>query len=143
MRAFFGFLFFGLVAVVAGLIGYQAGVTSSAAAAGATVVVTGGLGGLGLLLAFLFLGFAFVAVAGAAARRHRAWAPGHGPWAQRMGPGGPAGRGWPADPSDPRRQWLAEMHRSLHAADEDGSDGTDGAAPDVPAGRGPTGAMPA
>jgi hypothetical protein len=103
MRAF-GVLLFVLVAGVAGVIGYQAGLTSSAAAAGATVVVTGGFPGIGTLLFLLFLGFLFFAFAG---RRRAGWGPGHGhgPWGGRMGPG---------DPSDPRRRWVAEMHRRLH-----------------------------
>ena len=39
------------------------------------------------------------------------------PWAGGMDPGGFGGPGGPGtiDPSDPRRQWVAEMHRSLHA----------------------------
>jgi hypothetical protein len=115
-NGFLGILFLVLVAVVAGLVGYQAGLTSSAAAAGATVVVTGGFPGLGFLFVLLFFGFLFFAFAG---RRHGTWGPGqgHGPWAGRMGPGtpgGPAGSFGP-DASDPRRQWIAEVHRSLHA----------------------------
>jgi hypothetical protein len=110
---FLGILFLVLVAVVAGFVGYQAGLTSSAAAAGATVVVTGGFPGIGLLVFLLFFGFLFFAFAG---RRRGHWGPGygHGSWAGGMGSGGPGG---PGDPSDPRRQWIAEVHRSLHADD--------------------------
>jgi hypothetical protein len=121
---FLGILFLGLVALVAGLVGYQAGITSSAVAAGATVVVTGGFPGLGFLFFLLFLGFVFFAFAG---RRRAAWGPsfgpghGHGPWAGRMDPGGPGGT------ADPRRQWIADLHRSLH--EEDGGAGSPGAGP--------------
>ncbi len=52
---------------------------------------------------------------------HRAGSGGHGHghrrWASRMGPGGPGGFGGPTDPSDRRHQWVAELHRSLHAED--------------------------
>jgi len=106
-NGFLGILFLTLVAVVAGLIGYQAGLTSSAAAAGATVVITGGFPGVGTLFFLLFLGFLFFSFAG---RRRGSWGPGrgHGPWAGQMGPG---------DPGDPRRQWVADMHRRLHEDD--------------------------
>ena len=102
-----GIVLLAFVAIVGGLVGYQAGLTSSAAAAGATVVVTGGFPGVGTLLFLLFIGFLFFSFAG---RRRGAWGPGrgHGPWAGRMGT---------VDPSDPRRQWVADMHRRLH--DED------------------------
>lgn len=119
MRALFGLLITGAIALTAGVIGYQAGLTSSAAAAGATVVVTGGFPGFGTLFFFLFIGVLFFSFAG----RQRAgwgpgWAPGrgrgwgprgsHGPWAGGMNPG---------DPADPRRQWVADMHRRLHEED--------------------------
>jgi hypothetical protein len=113
---FLGILLLGLVAIVAGFVGYQAGLTSSAIAAGTAVVVTGGFPGFGFLFFLLFIGFLFFAFAG---RRRGPWGPGygHGPWAGRMGPGGPGGPDGPGaiDPSDPRRQWVAELHRSLHA----------------------------
>lgn len=112
MRSF-GILLFALVALVAGVIGYQAGLTSSAATAGATVVVTGGFPGFGTLLFVLFIGVLFFAFAG---RRRAGWGHGHGPWGHRMDAG---------DPSDPRRKWVAEMHRRLH---EDEA----GRTPDVP-----------
>lgn len=113
---FLGILFLGLVALVAGFVGYQAGLTSNAIAAGTAVVVTGGFPGFGFLFFLLFVGFLFFAFAG---RRHGHWATGHGhgPWAGRMGSGGPGGFDGPgpADPRDPRRQWVADLHRSLHA----------------------------
>jgi hypothetical protein len=110
---FLGILLLGLVAVVAGLVGYQAGLASNAIAAGTAVVVTGGFPGFGFLFFLLFIGFLFFAFAG---RRRGPWGAGHGhsPWAGRMGPGSFGGPGT-IDPSDPRRQWVAEMHRSLHA----------------------------
>jgi hypothetical protein len=111
---FFGILSLGLVAVVAGLVGYQAGFASHTVASGATVVVAGGSPGLGFLSFFLlFLGFVLCAFAD---RRRGPWGPvrGHGPWAGRMGPGGPGGFGPSVDHSDPRRQWIADLHRSLH-----------------------------
>ena len=122
-RGLLGVFLLGLVAVVGGLIGYQVGLTSRAAAAGTTVIVTGGFPGLGFLFFLLFVGFVFFALAGA--RRGR-WGHGHGPWAGPGGPGAPMGPGGPGrsgplggpgDPSDPRRQWIAEIHRSLHADD--------------------------
>ncbi len=115
---FLGLLFLTLVAVVAGLIGYQAGLASNAAAAGATVVVTGGFPGLGTLFFLLFLGFVFFSFAG---MRRRAWSSGHrnGPWAGRM-----AG----TDPDDPRHQWVADMHRRLHEETDPRPAGTDPAA---------------
>jgi hypothetical protein len=109
-RGLLGVLLLGIAAVVGGLIGYQVGLTSTAAATGATVVITGGFPGFGFLFFLLFIGFVFFAVAG---RRRGPWGRGHGhgPWAGPMGPGGPGGS------SDPRRLWVAEMHRSLHAED--------------------------
>ena len=116
MRAFLGVIFFGLVALTAGALGFQAGVASSVAAGTggvpAIVYLGGGFhfGGLLFLLCFLcFLGF----IASVAGGRRRHWASrsggfgpmGHGPWAGGHGPMGDA---------DPRRQWVAEMHRRLH-----------------------------
>ncbi len=108
---FIGILFLGLVAIVAGVVGYQAGLASNAVASGATVIVTGGLPGFGFLFFLLFIGFLFFAFAG---RRRGSWGHGHGPWVERMGPGGFGGPTDPADPADPRRQWVADLHRSLH-----------------------------
>jgi hypothetical protein len=119
---FLGILFLVLVALVAGLVGYQVGLASNAVTAGATVVVTGGFPGFGFLFFLLFIGFIFFAFAG---RRHGPWGPGygHGPWAGRA-------RSEDGDErTDPRRQWIADVHRSLHADDP----GT-GRGPDAPAG---------
>ena len=58
---FLGILFFGLVALVAGLVGYQLGLASHAVALGATVVVVSGFLGFGFLL---FLGFALIVLSG-------------------------------------------------------------------------------
>ena len=101
---FLGLLFLTFVAIVAGLIGYQAGLASNAAAAGATVVVTGGFPGFGTLFFLLFVGFLFFAFAG---RRRGAWSHGRGPEAGRMD----------ADADDPRHRWVADMHRRLHEED--------------------------
>ena len=111
---FLGILFLGLVAIVAGLVGYQAGLASNAIAAGTAVVVTGEFPGFGFLVFLLFIGFLFFALAG---RRRGTWGPGHGhgPWAGRTGPGDFGGPGGPTDHSDPRRQWVADVHRTLHA----------------------------
>ncbi len=116
MRGFLGVLFLGLVALVAGLIGYNAGLTSTAAAAGNVVYVTGGgFGGFGLLffLFFLFLIFSF-------AGRRRMWGGGHGYWGPGYGRGpwgGPTGMTGPDASNDPRRQWIADFHKSLHEAE--------------------------
>ncbi len=125
-RGIVGILLLGAVAVVAGLVGYQAGTAAGAATAGATVVVTGGFpwaGALFLLFLILFVGFPLFALAGMrrAAMHRGPW--GHG-WA---GPGGPGATGVHGGPGswsssdDPRRRWIAEMHRSLHAAEAAGT----------------------
>ncbi|MCU0506525.1 MAG: hypothetical protein MUE82_12300 [Chloroflexi bacterium] len=129
LRGLFGVFLLGATALVGGLIGYQAGLSSSAAAAGATVVVTGGFPGLGFLFFLLFVGFLFFAAAGMRRRAHargpwgHGWAGGgpRGPWSGAGATGGPAAGpeapGGPASADDPRRQWIAEMHRRLHAED--------------------------
>jgi len=111
---FLGILFFGLVALVAGLVGYQLGLASHAVALGATVVVVSGFLGFGFLL---FLGFALIVLSG---RQRGPWGPmgGHGSWAGRLGLSGPGGFGRSAGRSDPRRQWIADLHRSLHEDDQ-------------------------
>jgi hypothetical protein len=130
---FLGVLFLSLVALVAGLVGYQAGLTSNAVASGATVVVTGGFPGFGTLFFLLFLGFLFFSFAG---RRRAHWAGGHGHglWGRGAGPGGGqdghGSFGGPGDPGDPRRQWVVEMHRSLHAEDKETARRSDGIPPD-------------
>ena len=123
MRAFIGFLFFGLVALVAGTLGFQAGVASAlAGGTGNSAAVWFLIGGphLGGLF-FLFIVFAIVmAISGARRRRHwhRAWTSGpdgspmgRGPWSGS----GPMG-GRFAD-GDRGRAWVSEMHRTLHEAD--------------------------
>ena len=116
-RAFF-LLIFGLVA---GVIGYQAGVTATATGAAGTVVVLGGGPGIGTFLFLLFIGFLIFGGA-----KRRMWAHGHGgPDGHRgfghFGPmgwgGGPTGSTGPTDPNDPRREWVAKMHRELHEAE--------------------------
>jgi hypothetical protein len=126
-RGIVGILLLGVVAVVAGLVGYQAGTAAGAATAGATVVVTGGFpwaGVLFLLFLILFVGFPLFAFAGMrrAAMHRGPW--GHG-WA---GPGAPGATGASPDADDPRRRWIAEMHRSLHAAEAAGGAEAAGAA---------------
>jgi len=115
MRGFLAFLFLSLVALGAGAVGYNIGVSqavsTAATSAGATVVYTGGwhLGGL-LFLPFAFFlvpllfiaFFGFLAFAFGPRRRY-----GHGGWSRHDG-FGPAG-GW-----DDRRQWIADAHRRLH-----------------------------
>ena len=128
----FAVLTLAAVSVVSGLIGYNAGLTSTAVAAGATVVVTGGFPGFGTLL-FLFFLFFMTSMAFGFSRRKRAWMAGHdgqhghGPW----GAGRPGGSGFGpgcgpmGNPADPRRQWVAEMHRRLHEDEVKGT-GTSG-----------------
>ena len=134
MRGLIGVLFTGVVALVAGAIGFQAGIASNIGAAGGAVYLGGGIPGLGFLffLFFLFLvGFVLFAMGG----RRRAWA--HGPMG---GPGRWAGHG-SFDDGDPRRQWVADAHRRLHeeesaaagTAGTTGTSGTTGAAPATPA----------
>jgi len=108
---FLGVLFLGLTALVAGIVGYQIGLTSQAAASGATVVVTGGFPGLGILFFLLFFGALFFIMAGRSRRmgRPEAWAHGRGPWG---GPWGSPTNG--RSETDPRRAWIAEVHQRLH-----------------------------
>ncbi len=131
MRGFFGVLFFGLVALVAGVIGYNIGLTSTAGAVERVVYVGGGgFGGFGFLffLFFLFLIFSF-------AGRRRAWGGGHGHWGSGYGRGpwgGPTGTSGPNASTDPRRQWVADMHRSLHEAEGKSIDPTSATDPTTP-----------
>jgi hypothetical protein len=116
MRGFLAFLFLGLVALGAGAVGYNIGVSqavaSAAATAGATVVYAGGwhagwlLFPFGLLLAPLFFiaFFGFLAFAFGPRRRY-----GRGGWGGHGPGGGPMGDRW-----DARRQWVADQHRRLH-----------------------------
>jgi hypothetical protein len=104
MRGLIGVLFTGVVALVAGGIGFQAGIASNIGAAGGAVYLGGGIPGLGFLLFLFFVGFLLFAIGG----RRRAWA--HGPMG---GPGRWAGHG-PSEEGDPRHQWMADAHRRLH-----------------------------
>ena len=109
MRAFLVLLFTGLVAVAAGVAGFQAGVASSLAAGTggvpAIVYLGGGFHFGGFLFFLLFVGLILFAVGG----RRRRWG-GHG----HAGGFGPMGGGGPMSDGDPRRQWVAEAHRRLH-----------------------------
>jgi hypothetical protein len=104
MRALFGILITGAIALTAGIVGFQAGVASNVAAAGGVVWLGGGFPGLGFLFFLMFLGVLFFAVGS-----RRAWA--RGPMG---GPGHWGGHGaWGTD-GDARRQWVADVHRRLH-----------------------------
>ena len=125
MRLFLGFLFFGIVAIVAGTLGFQAGVASSVAAGTGgvppIVYLGGGFHFGGFLFFFLFfLLFVGLILFGFGARR-RYWAGhdamGRGPW---YGGPGPMGDG------DPRRQWIADAHRRLHEEEAARAAGTAG-----------------
>jgi hypothetical protein len=107
MRALFGALVVGAIALTAGVIGFQAGVASNVASAGGVVWLGGGFPGFGFLVFLLFIGFLFFAFGGR--RRALGHGPmgGHGSWGDR----GPWGDG------DPRRQWIADAHRRLHEED--------------------------
>jgi hypothetical protein len=126
MRGLIGVLFTGVVALVAGAIGFQAGIASNIGAAGGAVYLGGGIPGLGFLFFLFFVGFLLFAIAG----RRRAWA--HVPMG---GPGRWAGHGSFED-GDPRRKWVADAHRRLHeeeaAAGTTGMTGTTGANPAAP-----------
>ena len=117
MRGLIGVLFTGVVALVAGAIGFQAGIASNIGAAGGAVYLGGGIPGLGFLFFLFFIGFLLFAIGG----RRRAWA--HGPMG---GPGRWAGHG-SFDDGDPRRQWVADAHRRLHEEEAAGTIGTAGA----------------
>ena len=126
MRGLIGVLFTGVVALVAGAIGFQAGIASNIGAAGGAVYLGGGIPGFGFLFFLFFLffvGFLLFAIGG---RRH-AWA--RGPM------GGPGS--WGKD-GDPRRAWVADAHRRLHeeeaaAAGFSGTAETPGATTGTPA----------
>ena len=114
MRALFGVILVGLTALIAGAIGYQAGISSTVATAAATsgtVVYHAGWGFGFPWFGFLFIPFVFLLFFGFLAfafggRRRGPWGPGYGPG--RWGP-------WDAtDGGDPRRQWVADAHRRLH-----------------------------
>ncbi len=128
MRALFGVILVGLTALIAGAIGYQAGISSTVATAAATsgtVVYHAGWGfgfpwfGFLLFPFFLFLFFGLFAFA-FGGRRRGPWGPGSGPG--RWGP-------WDAtDSGDPRRQWVADAHRRLHEEEARNAGATTGSA---------------
>ena len=125
MRLLLGFLFVGIVAIVAGVLGFQAGVASSVAAGTggvpAIVYLGGGFhfGGFLFFLLFFFLFVGLILFAFGGRRRH--WAGrdsmGRGPWSGGFGPMGGG---------DPRRQWIADAHRRLHEDEAAGAAGTTG-----------------
>jgi hypothetical protein len=121
MRGLIGVLFTGVVALVAGAIGFQAGIASNIGAAGGAVYLGGGIPGLGFLFFLFFVGFLLFAIGG----RRRAWA--HGPMG---GAGRWAGHG-SFDDGDPRGQWVADAHRRLHE-EESAAAGTTGTPPATP-----------
>ena len=118
MRALFAFLLFGLTALAAGFVGFQAGVASNVGAAGGAVYV-----GWGFPFGFLFFPFFFLLFIGFLAfafggRRRASWGPGYG--SGRWGP-------WDAaEGSDPRRQWVADAHRRLHEEEARNAGSTSG-----------------
>ena len=116
MRGFLAFLFLALVALGAGAVGYNIGVsqavTTAAGSAGSTIVYPAWHWGGFLFFPFAFFlfplfflcFFGFLAFVFGPRRR---W--GHGGWG-RYGYGpGPDESG-----SDSRRQWIADAHRRLH-----------------------------
>ena len=126
-------LFLTIFALVAGAIGYQIGLGTHVAESGATVVYAGGFGfgGFGFLFFLFIVGLILFSFGG----RRRAWG-GHGAWGPGYGRGwgGPVGPGGDSAASghvDPRRQWVADMHRSLHEAD---ARAAEGASPSGPSG---------
>jgi hypothetical protein len=125
MRGFVGILVVLLVALVSGAIGFQAGVAANiGTTAGATVPAYAlwwgfpHVGGFlfGFLFLFLFIGLIAFAFGG---RRRGPWGRGYRDWYGAWGD--------PMDPSDPRRQWIADAHRRLHQQDQ--QPGTPGAPP--------------
>ncbi len=130
MRGLLGVLFTGGVALVAGAIGFEAGIASNIGTAGGAVYLGGGIPGLGLLVFLFFIGFLLFAVGG---MRRRAWA--HGPMG---GPGCWGGHGpWGTD-GDPRRAWVADAHRRLHEEEEARPAGTTTGTPDTAGPASPT-----
>ncbi len=121
MRALLGVLLVGVTALIAGAIGYQAGVSSAVATAAATsgTVVYHASWGFGfpwfgflLFPFFLFCLFGLFAFAFGGRRR---WGGGPG-WG---GPGWGGGQGYgpsgyTGSQDDPRYRWVADAHRKLH-----------------------------
>ena len=127
MRALFGVILVGFTALIAGAIGYQAGISSAVATTAATsgTVVYHAAWGFGfpwfgflLFPFFLFLCFGLFAFAFGGRRR---WGGGPG-WG--YGPHGSIG-----NPDDPRRQWIADAHRRLHEEEARAAGSTPGTAP--------------
>jgi hypothetical protein len=118
MRGLIGVLFTGVVALVAGAIGFQAGIASNIGAAGGAVYLGGGIPGLGFLFFLFFVGFLLFAIGS----RRRGWA--HGPMG---GPGHWGGHGSWGTNDDPRRQWVADAHRRLHEEEAAGTTAAAGA----------------
>src|SRR5829696_3685279 len=102
IRALFAVILLGLTALVAGFLGFQAGVASNVGAAGGAVYM-----GWGFPFGFLFFPFFFLLFFG-----FLAFALG----GRRRGPWG--------DGSDPRRQWVADAHRRLHEEEGRSAAGT-------------------
>jgi hypothetical protein len=134
MRALLGVLVVGATALIAGAIGYQAGVSSAVAttaATGGTVVYHAAWGfgfpwfGLFLFPLCFFLFFGLIAFAFGGRRR---WGYGNG------GPGWGWNGGYPSQ-DDPRYRYIADAHRRLHE-DDAGRSGqqTPPAPPATPAG---------
>ena len=130
MRALFGVILVGVTAIVAGAIGYQAGISSTVATAAATsgtVVYHAGWGfgfpwfGFLLFPFFLFLLFGLFAFAFGGRRR---WGGGPG-WG--YGP-----HGWTGGQDDPRYRYIADAHRRLHEEEAARAAGTTPASSTAP-----------
>ena len=122
MRALFGVILVGITALVAGAIGYQAGISSAVATTAATtgtVVYHAGWGfgfpwfGFLLFPFFLFLLFGLFAFAFGGRRR---WGGGPG-WG--YGP-----HGYTGSTDDPRYRYIADAHRRLHEDEASRASGT-------------------
>jgi len=120
MRGLLGVLIVTVTALVAGIIGYQVGVSSAVATTAATsgTVVYHAAWGFGfpwfgflLFPFFLFCIFGLFAFAFGGRRR---WGGGPG-WGGGYGPSGYTGT-----PDDPRYRWVADTHRKLHEDDAAG-----------------------
>ena len=126
MRALFAVILFGLTALLAGLVGFQAGMASNVGARRRTAVYVG----WGFPFGFLFFPFFFLLFFGFLAfafggRRRGPWGPGYGPG--RWGP-------WDAtDSGDPRRQWVADAHRRLHEEEARNAGASSGSTAGTPA----------
>lgn len=110
---FFGALLILVIAVVAGMIGYNMGIGANVAAQGVPVVYHHGWGLGSLLLGVLFLFLIFGAIKRMAWGGHRAYGPG-GPWRHGYGR-----HGW-GDKSVPPMadEMLGRWHREAHGEPE-------------------------